>query len=108
MESLRGQPTAIPTGRLVTATLIGTAIEYYDFYLYATAAALVLGPQFFPGESEAAQRLSAFASFSIAFIARPLGAGGAALGATGLAVGSSSAQTTSPTAAGTPAAPSRA
>lgn len=75
MESLRGQPTAIPTGRLVTATLIGTAIEYYDFYLYATAAALVLGPQFFPGESEAAQRLSAFASFSIAFIARPLGAG---------------------------------
>lgn len=63
------------TGRIVVASLVGTAIEYYDFYIYATAAALVLGPMFFPGESEGAQLLSAFASFSIAFIARPLGAG---------------------------------
>lgn len=61
------------TGRIVVASLIGTAIEYYDFYIFATAAALVLGPLFFPGESEGAQLLSAFASFSIAFIARPLG-----------------------------------
>lgn len=74
MDSRRQQSPVIPASRLLSATLIGTAIEYYDFYLYATAAALVLGPQFFPGESEAAQRLSAFASFSIAFIARPLGA----------------------------------
>lgn len=62
------------TGRIVVASLVGTAIEYYDFYIYATAAALVLGPLFFPGESEGAQLLAAFASFSIAFIARPLGA----------------------------------
>jgi metabolite-proton symporter len=62
------------TGRIVTASLVGTAIEYYDFYVYATAAALVLGPLFFPGESDNARLLSAFASFSIAFIARPLGA----------------------------------
>lgn len=61
------------TGRIVVASLVGTAIEYYDFYIFATAAALVLGPLFFPGESEGAQLLSAFASFSIAFIARPLG-----------------------------------
>lgn len=62
------------TGRIVVASLVGTAIEYYDFYIYATAAALVLGPLFFPGESEGVQLLAAFASFSIAFIARPLGA----------------------------------
>lgn len=65
---------ASSTGRIVVASLVGTAIEYYDFYIYATAAALVLGPLFFPGDSEGAQLLSAFASFSIAFIARPLGA----------------------------------
>lgn len=63
------------TGHIVVASLVGTAIEYYDFYIYATAAALVLGPLFFPGESDGAQLLSAFASFSIAFIARPMGAG---------------------------------
>ncbi|MDF2446837.1 MAG: putative transporter [Moraxellaceae bacterium] len=61
------------TGRVLMASLVGTAIEYYDFYIYATAAALILGPLFFPGESDSAQLLSAFASFSIAFIARPLG-----------------------------------
>lgn len=61
------------TGRVMTASLVGTAIEFYDFYIYATAAALVFGPLFFPSESEAAQQLSAFASFSIAFVARPLG-----------------------------------
>jgi metabolite-proton symporter len=62
------------TGRVAVASLIGTAIEFYDFYIYGTAAALVLGPVFFPSESEAAQLLSAFASFAIAFIARPVGA----------------------------------
>lgn len=61
------------TGRIVVASLIGTAIEYYDFYVYATAAALVFGAVFFPGESSGAQQLSAFATFAIAFIARPLG-----------------------------------
>lgn len=61
------------TARIIMASLVGTSIEFYDFYIFATAAALVLGPLFFPGESEGAQLLSAFASFSIAFIARPLG-----------------------------------
>lgn len=61
------------TGRVVVASFVGTAIEFYDFYVYATAAALVLGPIFFPSTSEAAQLLSAFATFSIAFIARPIG-----------------------------------
>lgn len=60
--------------RVLTASLVGTAVEFYDFYIYATAAALVFGPLFFPAESESAQTLFAFMSFGIAFIARPVGA----------------------------------
>ncbi|MEN3950070.1 MFS transporter [Iodidimonas sp. SYSU 1G8] len=69
-------PPAAPantTGRIVVASFIGTAIEFYDFYVYATAAALVFGPLFFPHESTSAQQLSSFATFAIAFVARPLG-----------------------------------
>lgn len=55
------------------ASFIGTAIEFYDFYVYATAAALVIGPVFFPRGSATAQALSAFVTFGIAFIARPIG-----------------------------------
>lgn len=60
--------------RILTASLVGTAVEFYDFYIYATAAALVFGPLFFPAESAAAQTLFALMSFGIAFIARPVGA----------------------------------
>lgn len=60
--------------RVLTASLVGTAVEYYDFFIYGTAAALVLGPLFFPAESSAAQTLLAFMSFGLAFIARPVGA----------------------------------
>ncbi len=60
--------------RILAASLVGTAVEFYDFYIYATAAALVFGPLFFPAESAAAQTLFAFMSFGIAFIARPVGA----------------------------------
>ena len=60
--------------RILSAALVGTAVEFYDFYIYATAAALVFGPLFFPAESAAAQTLFAFMSFGIAFIARPVGA----------------------------------
>ena len=60
--------------RVLTASLVGTAVEFYDFYIYATAAALVFGPLFFPAESPSAQQLAAYASFGIAFIARPVGA----------------------------------
>jgi len=61
------------TARIATASFIGTAIEFYDFYVYATAAALVIGPVFFPQTSAIAQTLSAFITFGIAFLARPLG-----------------------------------
>ena len=60
--------------RILAAALVGTAVEFYDFYIYATAAALVFGPLFFPAESATAQTLFAFMSFGIAFIARPVGA----------------------------------
>lgn len=60
--------------RILTAALVGTAVEFYDFYVYATAAALVFGPLFFPAASPTAQTLFAFMSFGIAFIARPVGA----------------------------------
>lgn len=58
---------------IVFASFIGTAIEFYDFYVYATAAALVIGAVFFPHGSATAQTLSAFVTFAIAFVARPIG-----------------------------------
>lgn len=60
--------------RVLTASLVGTAIEFYDFYIYATAAALVIGPLFFPAQSVAAQQLLSFMTFGLAFFARPVGA----------------------------------
>jgi metabolite-proton symporter len=59
--------------RVIFASFIGTAIEFYDFYVYATAAALVIGPVFFSRGSPVAQALSAFITFGIAFVARPIG-----------------------------------
>ena len=63
-----------PAARVLTASLVGTAVEFYDFYIYATAAALVFPALFFPSESESAQLMSSYATFAIAFIARPVGA----------------------------------
>ena len=60
--------------RVLAAALVGTAVEFYDFYVYATAAALVFGPLFFPSESATAQQLLSFMSFGLAFVARPVGA----------------------------------
>ncbi|KQS04674.1 MFS transporter [Sphingomonas sp. Leaf357] len=60
--------------RILIASLIGTSVEFYDFYIYATAAALVFGPLFFPSESASAQVMLSYASFGLAFFARPLGA----------------------------------
>ncbi len=65
--------SASSRSRIVFASFIGTAIEFYDFYVYATAAALVIGPVFFPHSSSTAQALSAFVTFGLAFIARPIG-----------------------------------
>ncbi|MEU6861918.1 MFS transporter [Streptomyces sp. NPDC046876] len=59
--------------RLASASLAGTAIEFYDFFVYGTAAALVLGPLFFPSFSPLAGTLAAFGTFGVGFLARPLG-----------------------------------
>lgn len=60
--------------RVLSASLVGTTVEFYDFYVYATAAALVFGPLFFPSESTSAQLLFSLMSFGLAFVARPVGA----------------------------------
>ena len=60
--------------RIAFASFIGTAIEFYDFYIYGLAVAMVIGPIFFPGSDPASQSLNAFLTFGIAFLARPLGA----------------------------------
>ena len=66
--------TGASTRRILTASLVGTTVEYYDFYIYATAASLVFGPLFFPTSSPSAQLMSSYATFGLAFVARPLGA----------------------------------
>jgi metabolite-proton symporter len=70
-EGLGDESTSI--GKVAFASFVGTAIEFYDFYIYGTAAALVLGGIFFPEFSPAAGTLAAFATFAVAFVARPLG-----------------------------------
>jgi metabolite-proton symporter len=59
--------------RVAAASFIGTTIEWYDFFLYGTAAALVFNRLFFPGESALAGTLASFAVFAAGFLARPLG-----------------------------------
>ncbi|YCK36322.1 MFS transporter [Actinomadura sp. ATCC 39365] len=65
--------SAPSTTRIAMAGLMGTAIEFYDFYIYGTAAALVLNTAFFPGMDPVAGRLAAFSTFAVAFVSRPLG-----------------------------------
>ncbi|WXL25136.1 MFS transporter [Ectopseudomonas mendocina] len=60
--------------RVILASLIGTTIEFYDFYVYATAAVLVFPHLFFPPGNETTALLASFAIFGAAMIARPLGA----------------------------------
>ncbi|RZU62144.1 MFS transporter [Zhihengliuella halotolerans] len=60
--------------RAGTAAFVGTAIEWYDFYIYATAAALVFGPLFFPESDRMVGIAAAFATYAVGFFVRPLGA----------------------------------
>lgn len=66
--------TANPVRRILIASLIGTTIEFFDFYIYATAAVLVFPKLFFPAGDAAAATLESLATFALAFFARPLGA----------------------------------
>jgi metabolite-proton symporter len=60
--------------RVAIASCIGTAVEFYDFYIYGTAAALVFPKVFFPALDSTAGTVASFATFAVAFIARPVGA----------------------------------
>ncbi|MFE7118148.1 MFS transporter [Streptomyces sp. NPDC057654] len=59
--------------RVAVASFIGTAIEFYDFYIYGTAAALVLNDAFFPTLTPVNATLASFSTYAVAFAARPLG-----------------------------------
>jgi metabolite-proton symporter len=66
------QPRNSPQ-RVLFASLIGTTIEFFDFYIYATAAVLVFPKLFFPSSNAAVGTLQSFATFALAFFARPVG-----------------------------------
>jgi len=70
LEATRPPPSHVT---VATASLIGTAIEWYDFFLYGTAAALIFNKLFFPTFDPAVGTLLAFATYALGFIARPLG-----------------------------------
>lgn len=59
--------------RAALASWIGSALEYYDFAVFGTAAALVLGPIFFPDDSDAAGILKSMMVLGVAYVVRPLG-----------------------------------
>ena len=59
--------------RVATASLVGTTIEFYDFFIYGTAAALVFPTVFFPNMTPLLSTVASFATFGVAFLARPLG-----------------------------------
>ena len=60
--------------QILFASLVGTAVEFFDFYIYATAAVLVFPRLFFPASDPASSVLASLATFAIAFVARPIGA----------------------------------
>ena len=59
--------------QVLFASLVGTTVEFFDFYIYATAAVLVFPSMFFPASDPASARLASLATFGIAFLARPIG-----------------------------------
>jgi metabolite-proton symporter len=75
VERLGGEDTGTQSSirKVVVASFIGTTIEWYDYFIYGTAAALVFPALFFPDFSELAGTLASFATFAVGFAARPLG-----------------------------------
>ncbi|GAA4971993.1 MFS transporter [Pseudonocardia tropica] len=70
----RGASPPVPLRRVAIASCAGTTIEFYDFFIYGTAAALVFPTVFFPALGPTAGTVASFATFAVAFIARPAGA----------------------------------
>jgi MFS family permease len=67
-------PGATGMLRVALASCVGTTIEFYDFFIYGTAAALVFPKVFFPALGSTASTVASFATFAVAFVARPVGA----------------------------------
>lgn len=72
-ESKSNYGRAVPRSRIVMASMVGTTIEFYDFYIYATAAVSVFPLLFFPKSASGTELLASMATFAVAFIARPVG-----------------------------------
>jgi MFS family permease len=68
------RPSAGDIKRLLSAAFIGTALEWYDYFLYGTAAALVFNKLFFPSLDPATATIASFVTFAVGFVARPIGA----------------------------------
>ena len=73
MSAAAHPPTLSSPRRVIVASLIGTSLEWYDFFLYGSAAALVFGKVFFPQFESLTGTLLAFATYAVGFVARPLG-----------------------------------
>jgi metabolite-proton symporter len=73
-QTTRGSVAAVTSTRhILFASLIGTTIEFFDFYIYATAAVLVFPKLFFPASDPTSATLQSLATFALAFFARPIG-----------------------------------
>ena len=73
MSSTAGTAQASSVRRVIVASLVGTSLEWYDFFIYGTAAALVFNELFFPSFSPLTGTLLAFTTYAVGFVARPLG-----------------------------------
>ena len=73
VQAAAAPPSGAARRRVLLASLVGTTIEFFDFYIYATAAVLVFPHLFFPPGDPASATLQSFATFALAFIARPFG-----------------------------------
>jgi len=65
--------SVVPTTKVVIASAFGTVVEWYDFFIYGTAAALVFGKLFFPSSDPVVSTISAFSVYAVGYLARPLG-----------------------------------
>ena len=75
MERIGGEDTGMPTSirKVVIASFVGTTIEWYDYFIFATASALFFPAVFFPGFGETTGTILAYTTFAVGFVARPLG-----------------------------------
>lgn len=73
ISEIRSPASPAMSGKIVAASTFGTVIEWYDFFIYGTAAATIFGKAFFPSSDPVVSTLAAFSVFAVGYIARPLG-----------------------------------